>query len=97
MFSSYLTLLLPFTSLNIYHFASFSFLFFPSISIPYNYPLAFSILQSHKKNKRNSKHYSREKAQTMSFEDPKDFAASDALHLSNSMRISKNDTNLRWG
>jgi hypothetical protein len=36
------------------------------------------------------------KEHTMSLEDPKDFAASDKLNLSNSMRISKNNTDLRW-
>ena len=33
----------------------------------------------------------------MSFEDAKDFAASDAIDLSNTVRISENDTNLRRG
>ena len=32
---------------------------------------------------------------TMSFQDPKDLTPSDALHLSNAVRITKNDTDLR--
>ena len=33
---------------------------------------------------------------TMSLENPQDLAASDTLHLGNAMRITKNNTNLRW-
>ena len=33
----------------------------------------------------------------MSLKDAQDLASSNALNLSNTMRITKNDTNLRWG
>lgn len=33
----------------------------------------------------------------MSFQDTKDLASSDTPNLSNTMRIPKNDTDLRWG
>jgi len=63
---------------------------------PIQYPLTLYLLLLPKITK-NCKWNCREKAQTVSFKDVKDFVASDALDLSNTMIISKNETNLKRG